>query len=316
MIPIGDIARHVVLQRQSNNLRSMIQARSEELATGQVHDKRGHLSGETGRLYALTNKKRILEGYQSNVVETRTLFEAQQRGLDSIRQHLSDVIDTSLSTNSAGQDIDGLQQAAKRSFTGVMSTLMASVSGRQTYGGLVPSASPQAALDRIAFAISSNPSQPVSETIDTELSAIFGQDGTSAGHFPSAVPLSPTQRVELADQGMDSTLRNVLASLAAVAIEGGRSTEEPGATITGEFIMLQDSIVQVQSDLGQREGYLDRSEARNAAEIAALRTLRNDLVGADPYEAATELQSATLRLETLLTATARISKLNLANYLQ
>ena len=55
---------------------------------------------------------------------------------------------------------------------------------------------------------------------------------------------------------------------------------------------------------------------RNAAETARLERARNDIVAADPYDAATALEAVRLQTETLYSVTARLSQLRLSEYLK
>jgi flagellar hook-associated protein 3 FlgL len=68
--------------------------------------------------------------------------------------------------------------------------------------------------------------------------------------------------------------------------------------------------------LGTTEGQIAAAATRNSAEVAALEIARNGLVSVDPYEAATRLEAAQSQLEALYTATARLSRLSLVDFLR
>ena len=63
------------------------------------------------------------------------------------------------------------------------------------------------------------------------------------------------------------------------------------------------------------EARLDAAVTRNSAETSALEMTRADLIGVDSFETATRLEASQTQLETLYAITARMQRLNLADYL-
>lgn len=315
MTPIGDFARHAVLQHQSKALRSIVHARSNELATGQVHDLRAKLKGETGEVHTINKTTKLLDAFQSNISETRTLFEMRQRGLDSIRGNLADVVATALSIQTSGGDYSNLQNSARRAFEDVTAHISAHLADRPVFTGLARTETPQSLFEQVSAAIEANPASAVYDIALSEISNALGLEATLTNTANSDVPVSTNRSVQIGDPDMLTSLVETLATVASIALEAHDDSPYPGQEIASDVIHLSDRLVNAQTELGHREAFLDRTEARNAAEQTALNALKSELTGADPFEAATDLQSATLRLETLFAATARISKLSLANYL-
>ena len=77
----------------------------------------------------------------------------------------------------------------------------------------------------------------------------------------------------------------------------------------------RDQLVQVQADIGTKQNRLEQARARNASQRTHLEMVENDLLGADPFKAATQLKDAEFRLEALFTTTARLSQLSLTRFL-
>ena len=71
----------------------------------------------------------------------------------------------------------------------------------------------------------------------------------------------------------------------------------------------------MQGRLGETQARIDETQIRLTGERDALNLARNNLIGADPYEAAGQLEVVQTRLETLYAVTARTSRLNLTEYL-
>ena len=57
-------------------------------------------------------------------------------------------------------------------------------------------------------------------------------------------------------------------------------------------------------------------QSRNQAELLSLELAQSDLVGADPYRLATELEAVQTNLEMLYSITARLSRLNLTDFIR
>ena len=133
MTPIGDIARNALLQTQTRSLRSLIQVKTDELATGRVSKLREHLKGETGQLRALQSDQNLLQAYKTNINEVQTIFGAQQRGLDQVRSILANVADATLSFQNEDGVQPPLQVVARQSFDAVVSLFNSNIGGQTVF---------------------------------------------------------------------------------------------------------------------------------------------------------------------------------------
>ncbi|MCB1391269.1 MAG: flagellar biosynthesis protein FlgL, partial [Rhodobacteraceae bacterium] len=101
----------------------------------------------------------------------------------------------------------------------------------------------------------------------------------------SALPLADTQRQALARAGAEA------------------------------LIGTAPAIAEAQASLGETQARLDSTLTRLGGERDALVLARQSLIGADPYEAAGQLEVVQTRLETLYAVTARTAHLSLTEYL-
>ena len=78
----------------------------------------------------------------------------------------------------------------------------------------------------------------------------------------------------------------------------------------------QDALVGLGARLGVSEVRIETVQSRNQAELLSLELAQSDLVGADPYRLATELEAVQTNLEMLYSITARLSRLNLTDFIR
>ncbi len=77
----------------------------------------------------------------------------------------------------------------------------------------------------------------------------------------------------------------------------------------------QSPLIEMRAHVGSVEAHVEQASARNAAETSALEIARSDMISADPYDTASALEAVTTQMETLYTLTARLSRLNFADYM-
>ena len=144
----------------------------------------------------------------------------------------------------------------------------------------------------------------------------------------SAVPLAPfaigTDDVaSMTITATDDTLRGTLKglALAAMVAEGALPGDDTGRALlvktAGQMLMTANTdLATLRGNLGSVEGHISDVATRNGAEASSLEIARSDIIAADPFSTASELEAVKTRLETLYTLTARLSRLSLADYLR
>ena len=128
--------------------------------------------------------------------------------------------------------------------------------------------------------------------------------------------------VQLDGRADDPAIKALLkaAATAAMAGDAGLALSD---TVKSELLrsaglqMLSAAqpLVNVQARLGIAEETVETTTVRQAAQKTAYGIMRNDLVSADPYDTAAELQQVQKQLETHYTLTARLSNLSLVEYI-
>jgi len=102
----------------------------------------------------------------------------------------------------------------------------------------------------------------------------------------------------------------------AAAIRVIARTDPDVLLLTGiDFDHSLAALTALQARLGVAQERISSAEIRNAAESSALQIARSDLLAIDPYDTATALQATQTQLETLYSITARLTRLNLTDYL-
>ncbi len=77
----------------------------------------------------------------------------------------------------------------------------------------------------------------------------------------------------------------------------------------------QDVLTDLRSRIGFTEARIETIAVRNQAEETAVEFSRNQLLAADPFETATELENVQFHLQSLYSVTVRSAQLSLVNFL-
>jgi len=136
------------------------------------------------------------------------------------------------------------------------------------------------------------------------------------------VPVSPDETAQIDVTARDPAIVATLKGLAMAALIGrgvlagndaGRAdlALRAGVSLAGSA----SDRAEVGARLGSTEAAIANADIRNQAEKSSLETARLDLLSVDPYDAATKLEQTQTQLETLYPITARLSRLNLADFL-
>ena len=139
----------------------------------------------------------------------------------------------------------------------------------------------------------------------------------------SSIELTANQRSGPMPRADDAELRDALKSttLAAllsrnpVSLSYDARVEVAKAAGVG-LLGSGGAIASVRAAVGLTEERASLAQTELATEDAALRKSRFDLIGVDPFEAATDLAEAEARLERIYTITARLSRLSLTDFLR
>lgn len=332
---LSDLARSLYLRRDNAQLKTDMFEATRELSTGQHANLVTHLSGDLGPLADIERSLKTTESFLVAISEQRLRADTAQDALGSIRDVLSQAAGPLLLVQEAS-DAGLIQNAgvdALARFSSVVGTLNTSVGGASLFAGIASDRPALASADTILSELVSEISaagattaQSVGAVVDAWFAPGGGYEtvGYTGGARPAdgvliaegavAQPLQTAQAAEI---------REALSSLALAALIGRGvldASPDEQATLARDsglrLIQVDESIVRLQADLGTQQSRISFSEAENRARLESLEMHRAELVGVDPFDAATRVQETQAQLESLYAMTARISRLSLTEYLR
>ncbi|SHI68250.1 flagellar hook-associated protein 3 FlgL [Palleronia salina] len=329
---IGDLAQTFVTRRANTRLTSELSKLGTELTTGLKRDKGTALSGDLGILTALERSVTELAALSSAAKEAKVFADATEARLGRIQDLVQDLgTKAVLSQGGVGGNVESaVIAAAQDAFATTVSSMNATGAGRFLFSGTATGTAPLRDADAILADLASFVAgAPDAASFNAAVDAYFGPGGgfETTDYQGTAQDLAP-QRIsqdESVDLGLraDSALfRDTLAGIARIALlDGGAFVGAPAErqaiidTAIGGLRGADNGLTRERSVVGSAQGLIDRAITRNASETTALDQTRISLIGADPYETATRIEQTQVQLESLYTLTARLSRLNLANFL-
>lgn len=333
-ISAGDLARSLMLRRQTAALKGALTRHSQELTTGRAAAPLKALRGDVGALAAVERNRDVLTAYATATAEVATMAAGQQRVLGRLA---ADALDLSGELLKLGPGtppglVTTLAATGRAGFETTVDALNTRVADRSLFAGV--------AVDRPALA----PAGEILDALLTDIAGLTDPDDieaavrtwfdTPGGGFEAAalrgsadpggpVAIAPDAKVTLAVTAARAELRPLLSGLALTAVV---ETGPPGATQADRRALLeraglqlfqaQGGLIDLGAELGTAEARIAAAESRNAAESVAMELARDALVGVDPYEAATRLEDVRARIEAVFTLTARLQRLSLVEYLR
>lgn len=333
MTSIGDLARNLVLQRQTGALKAEVDRLSQELATGRVADTIRRARGDTAPVSAV----------EIGLARANALRDAASAGL-----RRADALQTAMAGIDAGagsvyRDILGLGPEptmatvanvaadARGRFEDAVSVLRSSSGGRSLFGGaavdgpaIADAATILAGVDAAVLAAgATTPEEIVAAVTDWfDDPAGFAATAYLGSTDPEGpIPTGGGEGIALTLTALDPGLRRTLAALASAARAGDPSLAPgAGAAILREtvavFASASDGRIAAAEALGRAERRLAEAVTARGAEATALSISRNELVSSDPFEVASALQGAQRQIETIYAVTARLARLSLADFLR
>ena len=214
----------------------------------------------------------------------------------------------------------------------VVSALNSHVADRTLLGGAATGgpalASSETMLADLSTAIAGLTTAADIETAVDDWFDLAGGGFETVGYLGSTTTLAPFrvgqhEAVDMSLTAADAEIRDFLKGYAmASLIDLGALATEPGEqaillTRAGEKLFNANAtLAEVRGRIGSAEAEIDTALARNASATSALELARNEIVAADPYQTAVDLEAAQLQLESLFTITARLSRLTLTEFIR
>lgn len=329
---VGDLSQSLLFRRQNLTLKSDVQRLSQEMTTGRASDVAARVKGDVKPLASIENALAKNAGYAALTGELQRSAGAMQSALSSVAS-LSSGLASSLigtATSAVPSQIASLGADARNRFETVVALLNTRLGDRSLFAGVASNSVALADADVMLTALQAATSgaasaQDVETTLDQWFGPLGGFEtmGFSGGVALAAVEIAPGESARQDVTASDPAIRSTLKGLAMAALldrgvlSGNASGRQDLARRAGlSLVASADERVYLQGHLGRHEAQVSAAETRNQAEASSLEIARSNILAVDPYETASRLEATQTRLETIYALTARMSRLNLVDFLR
>jgi flagellar hook-associated protein 3 FlgL len=331
---LGDLSTSFLLSRQTQALKAEVQRRSTELSSGQTADLSRALRGDYRALGAVSRGLALSETERITIAEARGFATAAQAALGVVQDQTEALTSVLLAVPHA-PTLTTLARAgstARQGFEAVVGVLNQRTADRAIFAGDATDAAALAPVDSMLAEIEALvASETTAAGVVAAVDAWFDSPGAGfelTGYIGSGIPLAPFrlgagEAADLAVTAADPGLRDMLKGFALGALLDGPTLSGDAAerealarAAADRTLAATDRITDLRAGIGAAEAAVEAASVRRETETAALELARAELIGADPFEAATRLETAQTRLETLYALTARVSRLSLVDFLR
>lgn len=333
-LTMGDLAASFKMRIHAAQTKASLTRLAEEVTTGLKSDIGKEVSGDFSAFSGIQRGLRATDAYRTANVETATLFASAQSALNTV-QDMGRGISTALLTAQSAENITLMEatgENARQQFNSVVSNLNTRVANRSLFAGAATDgpalASGEDIMDALETATTGLTSAAdISAAVDAWFEDVGGGFETM-GYLGSSNDLGQMNVAddETAHMGVradDQEVRDFLKAFSKAALVG-RGVLSGDATETAELIGLSASelitndgeLTKLRTSIGTTQERIENAQARIEAERMGYETARNNLLAADPYETATELQEVYAQMEAIYTITARIAGLSFTGYMR
>jgi flagellar hook-associated protein 3 FlgL len=331
---LGDLSTGFLLSRQTLALKTEVQRRAGELSSGQASDLSAHLRGDWGALAAIARSQERTGADRLALAEAQAFAAAAEAALGVVAGQ-TEALAGNLLSLPLGPDAAALSRAgmlARESLEAVVAALNERTADRAVFAG---DATDAAALAPAATMLADLEAAVAGATtaagVVAAVEAWFDTPGAGfdlLGYTGSATPLAPFrlgagETAAFPVTAADPALRGALEGFALAALLDGPTlagaADERAALARAaaeRTFAGGGAVTDLRAGLGATQARIEAASTRLETETASLELARAELVGVDPYDAATRLDSARTQLETLFALTARISRLSLVDFLR
>ena len=331
---LSDMAQSFVQMRANTALRTRLATLSQELSSGKTADLTARLKGDTAAIRDIDRQLGLATTHIRAATEAAQWTDALQARLGRIedeRQALSDGL-LALGPEPSVQQRAAATDAGRTAFEATVSALNARFAGQALFAGRATDATALAAApDMLAALRTAAAGATTAADLATAVDTWFdtagggfetaGYLGDAAGHLARRIDedlsIAPGLRAD------DPALRAVLKASALAVLAEDATVALPDAErvaalrdAAARTLDTEAGLTGLRARLGQSEGLIERRQASVAARLTALSITRNETDAADPFETASALQDVQVLLETHYAVTARLSRLNLTEYLR
>lgn len=330
---IGDLSQHFQTLRQGSAIKGRLNTLTDELSSGRKSDLSGHLRGDTRQLAALDRELAMIDGFDLAAGQLAQHLSQKQLVIARMNTRQIDLATqmVSLTSSSTDMDVASAEKAGRAAFDAFADLLNTRLGDRSLFAGAAVDRSavasgPDMLADIVASVGGTTDAASITVVIDAwfdDPAGGFASMGYTGDTGPAIQQRIGAQDVlTLSGRADEKGFREMLKAGAFAAVSDSlsgtldRSTRETLLRTGGERgFGAADEVTAIAARIGEDEQRLDEAGTRRTAQRTTFATARNALILADPYDTATLLQSVQQQLELHYTATARLSRLSLANYL-
>lgn len=333
-LPIhGDMSRHFQSLGQSATIKTRLATLTQELSSGRIADLATHLRGDVSSLAAIDREIATLDAFDrtgqlldQTLAHKQTVLAALGDGQTTLAGRL-----IALTPFAGPADIARAEGAGRDGFAAVVGLLNTRSGDRTLFAGSAVDGPAVADADDILADLltaigGATDSATITAAINTWFDDPAGGFATTGyrGDTGAAVKqrLTETETLTLTGRADDPDLRRMLKASTYAAVSHALAGTLDQTTRTGLLrqggeltFAAADGVRDLAARIGDDQQRIEDMSARRSAQRTAFTVARNGMVNADPFDTASALQSVQQQLELHYTATARLSRLSLANYL-
>ncbi|MEM9043672.1 MAG: flagellin [Pseudomonadota bacterium] len=322
------------LQRRVAQVSSDLIRATEETTTGRVSDLIAASNNDPARIAGL-ERALTLNNNQSGILDVSTLRAATTQESLEIVQGAVESFGPELLASVSINDISSADRKAapaRDAFATVVAALNARFGGRTLFAGTATDQAALAPADQILAEIQTLTAAATGPAAAIAVvDAYFAPGGgfETTGYVGSTtdvvgVELAEGARLDYAIRADDPQIRGALRSLALAVVgnEGSFGAADNASRLTvleasaEAAIQSTPEVIDLRAALGVAEERLDVAKTRVSGERSFLNQALNAIVQRDPFEAATEFTALERQLQTMFSITARLSQLNLNNFIR
>lgn len=327
---LGDRAQLMTGLRHNADIRTRLNALTEQMASGRPADMVAHLRGDTAPLSELDRRLSLADAFGAAARETGSRLDVMQASLERMEAARLSALKQIVIPSQVGERAVAAQ-AATAAFEDLAVAMNARwgdgslFAGTDTAGPALAGSGAMLADIRMAVAGATTAAE-VALRLDTWFDDPAGGFATMAYQggltdMTRAVDVESTVRLSV--RADHPALRGLLKAAALGALAADPALPLPPNEGDALVARSRDALLsaalpltEARAELGQAQAFTEEAAARHAARGTAWGILRNELTLADPFTTASEIEALRLRLETHYEITGRLNGLSLVTYLR
>jgi flagellar hook-associated protein 3 FlgL len=330
---VSDLASSLLLKRTTLAARNSLNERSIELTTGIKQDLFAAAGGDSRRIYAMDNQRSLISAYlnESKLADARsTVVQSHLATIQESGSAFAPELLSALERNDMSS-ANIIAKAAPQAFENTLSALNATYAGQSLFSGAAYSSEAVSSRTSIMSDIQALVSGLVvaQDVVDAVEDYFFDPAGgyTTSGYQGSTqdaaeVQISESLFVQTSVRADDDRIKQTLFGLALIELGSDGTFSNDGINTLlftrggNELLNAPHRIIDIREQVGIAQETIEVTRARHEAQLTTLDIKRIDLIGADQFESAADVEALQFQLQSIYTITARMASLTLTNFLR